>query len=258
MERVATTVPVADGQRARVMTGQILLSGEALAAAGDHGQDILIVAGQLVITSPVTSVGYNDVVVLGQAVAPMGSDAALGAALTRLSGQVVYYPHVEGAATRLMSGNTISGEALANTAGQPSDMLLATGQLVVTSPITTLGFQQLVTIGHLVLPPDVPADLLGRMQSVGGQVVSWSATPRVFDGKDHFSAGFFELFDQPITLVLDGSFSFDEDVAPPTLRRAVAAIVLDGKIRAPRQLVPMLQVLCIARDGKIESFDESE
>ena len=258
MDHVAATVPVADGQRAKVMAGQILLSGEALAAAGDQGKDMLVVAGQLVITSPVTSVGYKDVVVLGQAVAPTGSEAALGAALTRLSGQVVYYPYVEGASTRIMSGNTIGGEALANPAGQPTDILLATGPLVVTGTVKTLGFQQLVAIGHLVVPPDVPTDLLGRMESLSGQIVASSGPPRVFDGKDHFSAGFFELLDEPITLVLDGSFSFDRDVDPQLLRRAVTGIVLDGKIRAPRQLVPMLQVLCIARDGKIESFDEPE
>jgi hypothetical protein len=80
----------------------------------------------------------------------------------------------------------------------------------------------------------------------------------VFDGKDHFSAGLFELFEAPITLVLDGSYSFDDDVTPELLRRCVAAIVLDGKIRAPRRLVPMLQMLCIARDGKIESLDAPE
>jgi hypothetical protein len=258
MENVAATVPVADGQRARVMAGQVLLSGEALAPGADRGNDMLVVAGQLVITSPIKSVGYKDVVVLGQAIAPAGSEAALGAALTRLSGQVLYYPYVEGASTRILSGHTISGEALANASGQPTDILLATGLLVVTSPIEALGFQQVAAIGHLVLPPDVPAELLGRMQSVGGQIVTSIGFPRVFEGKDHFSAGFFELFDAPITLVLDGSFSLDKDVAPRLLRDAVGAIVLDGKIRAPRQLVPMLQVLCIARDGKIESFDEPE
>jgi hypothetical protein len=258
LEYVAATIPVADNRRVRVMSGQVMLSGEALAGTGNQAEDMLVIAGQLIITSPVSSVGYQDLVVLGQAVAPMGSETALGAAITRLSGQILYYPYIAGATTRLMSGSTISGEALANPSGAPTDVLLATGQLVVTSAITAIGFQQVVALGHVVVPRDTSLDVMGKISSIAGQSVTYSAPPRVFDGKDHFSAGFFELFETPITLVLDGSFSFDQDVSPQLLRKSVAGIVLDGKIRAPRHLVPMLQVLCIARDGKIESFDESE
>ncbi|MBV8715148.1 MAG: hypothetical protein JOZ65_08775, partial [Chloroflexi bacterium] len=36
MERVAATVPVRDGQRTRVMSGQIILSGDALASPGQE------------------------------------------------------------------------------------------------------------------------------------------------------------------------------------------------------------------------------
>jgi hypothetical protein len=259
MERVAATIPVADGRRARVMAGQITLSGEALAGSGDDlANEMLVVAGQLVITSPITKVGYKELIVLGQAVAPTGSETALGAALTRLSGKIVYYPYSEGATTRLVSGDTLGGEALANLAGQPTDILLASGLLVITSPITAIGFQQVVAVRHLVVPNDTPVEFLAKMQSMTGQLTTYAVTPRVFNGKDHFGAGFFELFDAPITLVLDGSYSFDQDVQPQLLRKTVAGIVLHGKVRAPRRLVPMLQVLCIARDGKIESFDEPE
>jgi hypothetical protein len=259
MERVAATVPVRDGQRTRVMSGQILLSGDALAGPGEgHGDDMLVIAGQLILTSPVTRVGYADLVVLGQVIAPTGSETALGAGLNRLSGQVAYYPYVEGATVRTVIGNTISGEALANAGGQPSDVLLASGQLVVTSPIQRLGYQHVIAVSHVVVPSATSAELLPRVVSVGGQVVTSSGPVRAFDGKDHFSAGLFALFEEPITLVLDGSFSFDDDVAPDLLRRSVSAIVLDGKIVAPRRLVPMLQLLCIARDGKIESVDDQE
>jgi hypothetical protein len=219
---------------------------------------MLVIAGQLILTSPVKKVGYADLVVLGQVIAPSGSETALGAGLNRLSGQVVYYPYVEGASVRTYSSSTVSGEALANSGGQPTDILLATSQLVVTSPIQRLGYQHLVGVGHLVVPSATSAELLPRLVSVGGQVVTSSGPVRAFEGKDHFSAGLFELFDEPITLVLDGSFSFDDDVAPDLLRRSVSAIVLDGKIAAPRRLVPMLQLLCIARDGKIESFDDQD
>jgi hypothetical protein len=259
MDRVAATVPVRDGQRTRVMSGQILLSGEALAGPDEtQSDDMLVIVGQLILTSPLKKVGYRDLVVLGQVIAPSGSETALGAGLNRLSGQVVYYPYVEGAIVRTLTSSTVSGEALANSGGQPGDILLAASQLVVTSPIQRLGYQQVLAVGHLVVPSATSAELLPRLVSVGGRVVTSSGPVRVFEGKDHFSAGLFELFDEPITLVLDGSFSFDDDVAPDLLRRSLSAIVLDGKIAAPRRLVPMLQLLCIARDGKIESFDDQD
>ena len=256
LEHVAATVPVPDGVRARVMAGQAVLGGDAFA---DNTEDMLVVAGQLIITSPVKQIGFKGgLVVMGQVIAPTGSEAALGAGMTHMSGQAVYYPYVEGGATRLLTANSISGEALANINGQPADALLATGQLVITSHIQHLGYQQITAISHLAVPSTTEPDLLSRMTSVTGQVATYTAPPRVFDGSDHFSAGLFELFDQPITLVLDGRYSFDEDVEPELLRRSVAAILLDGKIRAPRRLIPMLQMLCIARDGKIESLDEPE
>src|SRR5262249_16431714 len=140
---------------------------------------------------------------------------------------------------------------------QTTDILLG-GQLVVNSPIERLGYQQVMAVGHLVVPAATQPEILGRMASLKGQRVEYTAPPRVFHGKDHFSAGFFALFEEPIPLVLDGSFSFDDDVTPEALRRAVAGIVLSGKIRAPRALLPMLQLLSIAREGKIEPLDVPE
>jgi hypothetical protein len=89
-------------------------------------------------------------------------------------------------------------------------------------------------------------------------VANYTAIPRLFDGKDQFGAAFFELLEAPITLVLHGSFSFGADTTPQLLREKVSALVLDGKLRAPRALLPMIQVLCIARNGKIQADDELE
>lgn len=258
MDCVAATIPVADNARVRVFSGQITLSGEALANPDGRGEEMLVVAGQLIVTSPVQKVGFSELVVLGQLIAPTGSETALGAGLSRLSGQLVYYPYVEGARMRVLTSSAISGEALANASGDPSDVLLTPGVLVVTSPVQHVGYQQVLVLGTLVIPRDTDPAVVARLTAVTGQVVTYAAKPRVFDGHDHFSAGFFELFDEPMTLVLDGSFSFDQDIAPALLREKVAAIVLDGQMRAPKRLVPVLQMLCIARDGKIVADDEPE
>lgn len=90
MHGVGATVPVPNGANVRVMTGQVKMGGEALAVSRGDG-DVLVVVGQLILTSPVEGVGTVRLVVAGQILAPKGSEAALGSAITRLVGQIVYY-----------------------------------------------------------------------------------------------------------------------------------------------------------------------
>src|SRR5205085_12466614 len=74
MDRVAATVPIPDGKRVKVMSGQIVLSGEALSAPDTDANEVLVVAGQLVITSPVQQGVQQEVVAVGQVIAPQGSE----------------------------------------------------------------------------------------------------------------------------------------------------------------------------------------
>jgi len=193
---------------------------------------------------------------MGQVIAPVGSETGLGSALTRVSGQTIYYPYSPGAHVKVLIRAQMSGAELANPVGQPNDVLVSVGQMVITSPVERLGFEHLVAIGQVVAPKVSESLLVGRVTSLGSGVAYYTAPPRVFDGKDHFSAAFFELLDEPITMVLDGKFSFDEDIAPELLKHKVREIVLDGKIAAPRRLIPMLQLLAIMRDGKITSVED--
>ena len=255
MDSVAATVPVPDRSRTKVWSGQITLSGEALAASDREKDELIVIAGQLILTSPVQHVGNVELVVMGQLIAPSGSETALGSAVRRVSGQVMYYPYVDGANVRVVYDSTLSGEALANVAGEPTDILLSLGNLVVTSPIERLGYKHVAAMGHVVVPRNTDAELLSRIIPLAGQVATYAAPPRVFDGRDHFTADFFELVDEPITLVLDGKFSFDKDISRELLLQKLAGVVFDGTISAPRHLVPVLQVRCIARDGKISIDD---
>ncbi len=259
MEHIAATVPIPDGKRVKVMSGQIVLSGEALSAPDQKDDEILVVAGQLVITSPVQQAVRQQIVAVGQVVAPMGSETGLGAALTRMSGQVTYYPYTPGATVKTLSSSTrLSGAELANPGGHPSDVLIAIGQLVITKPFDVLGYEHIVAVGGVVAPRGAETLLAGRVTTIGGGVMYYTAPPRVFDGKETLSGAFFDLLDEPITLVLDGKFTFADDVSPEQLKRAVAEIVFDGKLIASPKLVPMLQVLATQRDGRIVTSDEAE
>lgn len=259
MTNVAATVPIPDGKHVKVMTGQVVMSGEALTSGESAENDILIAAGQLVITSPVQRAVRQQIVAIGQVVAPEGSETGLGAALNRMSGQVIYYPFTEGARVRTMTtGGQVAGDELANKTGQPTDILIAVGPLVITSPVEHLGYGHIVAVGSMVAPRSAQALLTGRVTAIDGGVMYYSAEPRVFDGKETFSGAFFDLLDEPISLVLDGKFTFADDVTPDQLKRAVKEIMFDGKLIASPKLVPMLQVLARQRSGKIQTSDEAE
>lgn len=253
MRNVAAVVPVPDGVRVRVHTGAMTTDGPGLAAPDG---DVLVQTGPLVITSPVERVGYSRMIVTGLVLAPRGSEAALAAGLTRVTGVVAYYDLAEGQRVRMMEGTArMSGEALANRAGSPSDLLLVAGQLVVTGPVTEVGFQRIILAGLLLAPPESERILAPALEVIGA-TVWYTAPPRTFHGTDRFPKAFFELLPEPITLVLSGTFEIDPDVPASLVMEKVAALVLSGRVRAPREVVGALQALAVEKSGAIEVLEE--
>ena len=87
MVNVGTTIPVPTGAKIRAFTGSTVMSGEALANEGGDPEEVLLVTGSLAITSPVRKVGYAEAIVAGSVIAPEGSEAGLGAGLSRMTGE---------------------------------------------------------------------------------------------------------------------------------------------------------------------------
>lgn len=255
MRNVANVVPVPDGARVNAHVGALTMDGAALAAQTD-APTVLLLTGALVITSPVERVGLHSIIAVGSVVAPEGSEAALTPVLRRLVGRSAYYPWVDGQTVRVFQGDTrIRGELLANPGGSADDVVIVAGSLVVTGPVPAVGYRRVVVVGTLVAPEETQLALAPGLILVG-EAVWYTAPPRIFNGADHLSAGFFELLDEPVTLVLNGAVEFDPDVTPQLLKERVAAIALNGAIKAPPSLVPMLQVLTVQKNGVIATLDE--
>lgn len=255
MHNVATIVPVRDGARIRTHTGVVTMDGAGLANPGGE-KTMLVVTGALIVTSPVEHIGYHDIVVTGTVVAPRGSESALAASLS-VTGSVAYYPYAAGQSVKALAGHTsLSGESLANSSGTVDDILLVAGQLLITSPVGKLGYQQIVVAGQLIAPRQSEA-LLATALSSFGRVVWYTGDPRIFVGKDRFGRGFFELVDEPLSLILAGKFEIEPDVAPELVKEKVAEIVLAGKLRASRALVPVLQLLTRQKEGEIIAVEEN-
>jgi hypothetical protein len=250
MDDVAMVVPVPDGVEVRVHTGSLVMGGEALAGPGvEHAT--LLVTGTLILTSPVHKVAYRQIIVMGLVLAPSGSESALGAGLTRVTGSVDYYPYAEGQEVRVSTGQVrADGELFANPTGGPDDVLVVAGQLIVTGPVAKVGYRRVVVAGQMLAPRDSQR-VLGPATAVKGQLVWYTGQPRFFVGKERFGRSFFELLDRPLTMALVGTFEIDPDVPPELLRDKVAEIVLVGKLIAPSQLVGVLQLLTTEKLGVI-------
>jgi hypothetical protein len=255
MDDVAMVVPVPDGVRVHNHTGALVMGGEAL--AGPEAENaVLVVTGTLVLTSPVPKVAYRQVIVMGLVLAPHGSEAALGAGLTRVTGSVDFYHFAEGQEVKVSTGQLrADGAFLANPAGGPDDILVVAGQLVVTGPVTTVGYRRIVVAGQLLAPRDAQA-VLGPALVVKGQLAWYSGQPRIFVGKETFGRSFFELLDRPASLALLGKFHLDPDVPPDLLRDKIQDITLVGKLVAPRQLMGALQLLTTEKVGTITAAQD--
>ena len=254
MRNVANVLPVPDGARVNAHVGALILDGAALAAATDI-PTVLLLTGALVITSPVERVGFHDIVTVGAVVAPAGSEAALTPVLRRVVGRVAYYPWAEGQQVRVFQGDTrVKGDVLANPGGSSNDIAIAAGTLLVTSPVPALGFRQVMVVGTLLAPEESEV-VLSPALNVVGDAIWYTAPPRLFTGKDRFAEAFFELLDGPVTLVLNGDFELAHDVSAEVVKERVAAIALNGVLRAPASLVPLLQVLAVHKQGVIKTLD---
>jgi len=255
MEGVGAVVPVPDGLRANVHVGATVMDGQALADAGETPA-ALVVVGALVFTSPVERVGYQAIIVVGAVAAPRGSEAALTRAMSKVTGTTHYYSWSGAETVRVFQGDTrCRGDVLANPTGGPDDVAVVVGSMVLTSHVPRLGFREVVVIGTLIASDESEA-LLSPALTTLGRAIWYTAPPRLFTGKERFGRGFFELLDEPVTLVLTGSFEFDPDVEPAVLKRSVAGIALTGSARATRELVPLLQLLAVHQTGVIEAFDD--
>jgi hypothetical protein len=255
MDDVAMVVPVPDGVQVHNHTGALVMGGEAL--AGPEAENaVLVVTGTLVLTSPVPKVAYRQVIVIGLVLAPHGSEAALGAGLTRVTGSVDFYHAAERQEVKVSTGQLrVDGEFLANPAGGPDDILVVAGQLIVTGPVAKVGYRRFVVAGQLLAPRDAQA-VLGPALVVKGQLAWYSGQPRIFVGKETFGRSFFELLDRPASLALLGRFDIDPDVPPELLREKIQDITLIGKLVAPRRLIGALQLLTTEKVGTITAAQD--
>lgn len=247
---VAHVVPVPRDAHVRFHTGMFTLSGEALADPGGDNE-VLVVLGGLMVTTPVERVGYREVIVIGAVLAPRGSESALGVGLTRVTGAVHYYTYVNGQRFQPLSGEIrISGETIANSGGTGGDVLMLAGDVIVTSQVKQVGFQEIFWGGRLIVPRASEGVLAPKLVG-GGELIWYGGEPRFFKGDEMFGRGFFEALRGPVALALVGDFRIENDVPAELLHAKLSELTLVGNLTARKELVSALQVLTTEKYGNL-------
>jgi adhesin HecA-like repeat protein len=250
--QVAATIYVPDGASVRVHTGVLVVDGGGIGAA----DDVLIVTGVLIITSPVTGPLPRRIHVVGSVLAPRGSEATLGLALAGVTGNVSYYTPAGEQDIKVLSGQVgLSSAMLANPAGQAGDMLVAAGQVVITGEVTTVGYRQVIILGQMIAPT-ASRDMIEPRIQVQGQAVWYRGDdPRVFYDDISLGSDFFRLLDHPVSLVVLGDLTITAGVTEAMMREKITGISVFGDATAPPGLVGVLQVLTTDAFGSIRADD---
>lgn len=259
IKNVASIIPIPDGEnvRVKVINGPLQLGGDAFSAESDV-LNIYVVNGPLIFTTPVSTVNNTQIIINGPILAPEGSESALGLAIRDLNGPTVYFP--AGGQVRSHTGQVrLDGDVLANAAGDESDILLVAGQTFITTEVAKVGYRQVVVAGQLFAPRESQG-LLSNYLNVAGQVIWYKGAPRFVNGNDSFGAAFFEYLPEPISLIINGVVDIEPDVTVELLRAKVTEIVLNGILSGPKEVVPLLQVLTVEKNGMINvaSTDEDD
>jgi len=148
------TIPPTSGKIKR-LTGQLTVDGEVFANRSGSPEDMLIIAGQIIITSEIEAVGFKDVIVAGQIVAPKKAEKALVGAVSQLTGQIVYY---SGETPRLFVGeDTFSKSFLELIDGKMSMVLIGNFEFSSDVDAATLKqkVEEIVLIGNLRVPKEL-------------------------------------------------------------------------------------------------------
>jgi len=249
---IAATIYVPGGANVRVHTGALVVGGDGIGGA----DDVLVITGMLIITSPVTGPVPKRIYVVGTVLAPRGSEAALGPALAGGTGGVNYYTPAEGQDIKVLSGQVrLSGAMLANPAGQAGDMLIAAGQVVITGEVPTVGYRQVIIAGQLAAPA-ASRDAVEPRTQVQGQAAWYRGDdPRVFYDDTTLGPDFFRLLDHPVSLVVLGDLTITAGVTETMMREKISGICVFGDATAPPGLVGVLQALTTDAFGAIRAGD---
>lgn len=231
-------------------TGQV---GVGIATAGDiRGMGVL----DLLHVTPEDMERTTSISEVGTVLVRESMAGRVGAIPMYKVGSVVAVPD-GGQLVTSMGVVQLTGEALAVT-GHEDETFLVVGPLVITTPVERVAYRRLVVVGVLVAPEGSEAALSGVALTGVSAYYPPGAPPRTVIGEESWSREFFEELLAPVTLIVVGEATIEPGVTRELLREKVSSITVVGALRAPKELVPLLQVLSPNKLGEITVLEAEE
>jgi hypothetical protein len=178
----------------------------------------------------------------------------LAGALTRINindvGVVAAIP--TGVKVSCFTGQTqLTGDALAS--GDPETILVVVGQAFIKTPVVSIGYREMRVYGQLFAPRGSESAIGSKLTQMDGQLFYLPVEHRTIMGSEKLGREFLELLPSPTALVIMGELEFEDNVTVSLLQVKITEIVLMGCIRAPKALVPLLQVITREKMGEISA-----
>lgn len=258
MVNVGAILPLPTGVKVSMQAGQNRYSGEAIA---DGAEDtILVIMGQMLITSPVTKVGFKEIRVMGQLVAPRGSEAALSGKLASMLGQAIYYPWLgEGVELRTVTGDERIGREYLEVLPGPI-VLLAVGDITfeegISPELLRSKMPAMVLVGDIMAPRELLPTIQALASERTGDLVGYPKGARFYSGSDTLVAEDFEYLADGTAMVITGELTLAEGVTAAVVKPKVKEIVLTGTLKAPRALLPLLRSLISEKRGDLVAIED--
>ncbi|MEF3310548.1 hypothetical protein PV433_16815 [Paenibacillus sp. GYB004] len=174
-------------------------------------------------------------------------------------GSIITLP--EASKVNLIGGTMrLGGEFLEKPGADGSDILLVTGELLITSPPAKFGYKQLIVAGQLFIPRGSESVLTPYITQSSGDIIPYDPrNPRWFMGQGRFGREFFEYLKEPVTLILMGEYVIEADVTSGLLREKVSEIIQMGVLKAAdKKLVPVLMALSVGQMSTIQVSGQLE
>lgn len=151
----------------------------------------------------------------------------------------------------------LSPEMLAS--GDEDTRLILVGQGIMKKPVEKIGYCSLHLSGQFLFPRESQSVLEGSIDYTSGQLMYFKGSnPRIFTGDQKFSATFFEMIEEPMTMILVGTTTFAEDVTAELLQEKLEEIVMVGELVASEEVISVLQLLAEHCVGEMKTHTEVE
>lgn len=233
-------IPVPDGVRVELAKSSMHVSGEELASGDENA--ILIIGGSLYVTSPVEKVGYREIRASGKVYIPQGSEAVVRAKLGHVSGPTLGYRYPSGA--KIAAPDEMIGRAFLEALPGPTPLIVFGTVRIqddVTAELLRDKISEIVLVGTASATRELTPVIQALVTQKFGEIETATVGRDIY-GTETLTKEYLELIPHALRLSVYGMLTIEADVSAELFDSKVIAMDTYGMTRAPKALVPLIQM----------------